>query len=344
MPMKYPAPRRVFMTADADEVGGVWSYAIELAAGLALHGTDVALATMGTLPDRAQRRAADRLGIRLHSSPCRLDWTPGVEGESDRAGAWLLEVAAAEAPDLVHLNRICHAVLSWPAPTIVVGHSFVWAWPRAAHGVDPSTEWSGFRQRVAAGLAAARRVVAPTRAMLRALEDAYGPLPHGCVVWSGRRRCLAMSSAVDLPVLSAGRLWDEARNLASSDRADRGLSWATWGGPAWFAPSGDGPGLERGAADSPLSRDLAETARERAGGAGGFDSARMAEQYLEVYAGAGGGGGQGIEATTRGAAGDGPAAYRRARADSTRSRSMRGVVDERNVESGYHISDTRDHS
>ena len=43
-------PRRILMTADT--IGGVWSYALELAQGLARHGVEVALATMGRVPSR----------------------------------------------------------------------------------------------------------------------------------------------------------------------------------------------------------------------------------------------------------------------------------------------------
>ena len=44
------------MTADC--VGGVWTYALDLADALAPHGVEVQLATMGRLPDAEQRRQA----------------------------------------------------------------------------------------------------------------------------------------------------------------------------------------------------------------------------------------------------------------------------------------------
>ena len=45
MTESHPLPRKVLMTADT--VGGVWTYAVELARGLADRGVEVALATMG---------------------------------------------------------------------------------------------------------------------------------------------------------------------------------------------------------------------------------------------------------------------------------------------------------
>jgi glycogen synthase len=218
------APRRVLMTADA--VGGVWTYALDLSRALAQRGTEVVLAIMGPPLDREQRAAADGLGLRLHEAPYQLEWMPGAWHDVDRATAWLLELRALEQPDLVHLNGYCHADLPWGAPVVVVGHSCVWSWWRAVRGGNPPREWSEYRRRVAAGLRAAHRVVAPTAAMLRALEAAYGPLPHGSAVHNGRfAPAEPPPSRKQALVFSAGRVWDQAKNLAALDRAAARLSW-----------------------------------------------------------------------------------------------------------------------
>ena len=44
---------RILMTADA--VGGVWNYAMELIKGLSDRGIEIALATMGPLPDAEKK-------------------------------------------------------------------------------------------------------------------------------------------------------------------------------------------------------------------------------------------------------------------------------------------------
>ncbi len=59
MSESYPLPRKVLMTADT--IGGVWTYAIELALGLADRGVEVALATMGGSLDEFQREKAGRI-------------------------------------------------------------------------------------------------------------------------------------------------------------------------------------------------------------------------------------------------------------------------------------------
>src|SRR5829696_2598388 len=64
---------RVLMTADA--VGGVWTYALELAAALAPHGAQVALAVMGPPPSAAQRTAAAAVpNVTLLEGAFRLEW------------------------------------------------------------------------------------------------------------------------------------------------------------------------------------------------------------------------------------------------------------------------------
>ena len=60
-------PRRILMTTDA--VGGVWTYALELARALEPHGVEIALACMGPRPTPAQRReVAGRPNVALHES------------------------------------------------------------------------------------------------------------------------------------------------------------------------------------------------------------------------------------------------------------------------------------
>ena len=229
-------PRRILMTADT--VGGVWTYAIDLATALAARGTEVVLATMGAPMSEDQRDQVDALGLAVHESELALEWMPDPWEEVDRAGDWLLELAAREAVDLVHLNGFVHGALDWPVPAVVVAHSCVVSWWRAVHGEDPPPAWDEYRRRVTAGLAAADRVVAPTAAMLRALEEAYLPCDHARVIPNGRgpRRTRALPRGP--LVLSAGRLWDEAKNLAALDRAAPAIPWPVAVAGAWRHPDG----------------------------------------------------------------------------------------------------------
>jgi glycogen(starch) synthase len=217
-------PRRVLMTADA--IGGVWTYALELARGLAPYGVEVALATMGELPSATQRAEAARLeNVDLFESRYRLEWMPDPWEDVDRAGDWLLGLEQQLAPDLVHLNGYAHAALPWRAPALVVGHSCVLSWWEAVKGAPAPAEWDEYRHRVARGWHAARRVVAPTAAMLAALGRHYGPLGAARVIPNGRDPRAFGSVEKEPFIFAAGRLGDEAKNIATLARAAEGLPW-----------------------------------------------------------------------------------------------------------------------
>ena len=229
---------KLLMTADT--VGGVWTYALELARALDAHGVQIVLATMGKRLDAAQRREYRALGnIDVVESTYRLEWMDDPWTDVDRAGEWLLRIEQQVGPDIVHLNGYAHAALSWRAPTIVVGHSCVCSWWRAMHGEEAPADWSEYRARVSAGLAAADYVVAPTHAMLDALVRHYGPLRASTVIPNGRD-ARQFTPAIKQPiVLSAGRIWDEAKNVAALDRIAPQLEWPIHvAGPA-ASPNGD---------------------------------------------------------------------------------------------------------
>ena len=222
-------PRRILMTADT--VGGVWTYALELAASLGRCGVAVDLATLGEPPSRSQLRAAEALPkVRLFPSRFRLEWMRDSWGDVQTSGEWLLDLERELRPDLVHLDQFAFGALPFGAPKVVVGHSCVYSWWHAVHGEDPPIEWAPYRSLVARGLAGADQVVAPTAAMLAELERHYRlPLRlarRPCVIPNGRDFGRFRAARSKEPfVLSVGRLWDEAKNLRVLDEAARGLPW-----------------------------------------------------------------------------------------------------------------------
>jgi glycogen synthase len=221
------APARVLMTTDA--VGGVWRYALELARGLAGAGGEVVLAIMGppATPEQLGEAAAID-GVVIVEGSFDLEWMPGADEDVLRAGAWLIELEAAYAPDIVHLNGYAHAALPWQAPVVVVAHSCVLSWWQAVHGADAPAEWNGYRRRTAAGLHAADLVVAPTRAFLRTIESLYGQGPRTRVIWNGRIapniECLEKQPIV----FAAGRIWDAAKNLKILASVAKELPWPVY--------------------------------------------------------------------------------------------------------------------
>lgn len=193
------------MTADA--AGGIWTYASDLRAALEAAGVEVRLVVLG--PDRPPGACDAWL-------PGRLEWQPEPWEDLRATGAALLELA--DGVDLVHLNSFGFAALPFRCPVIVVGHSDVLSWHRAVRGADAGPEWDRYRDLVAAGLAAANAVVAPTRAMLAALRRHYG-VTAGHVIANGVDHGAPPLDARAPFVLAAGRLWDEAKGLDALDAA-----------------------------------------------------------------------------------------------------------------------------
>ena len=215
---------RVLMTADT--LGGVFTYALDLARSLERLQVEVVLATMGRPADAAQRREARSVpSLTLVESSYALEWMDEPWDDVDRAGDWLLDLEQRYAPDVVHLNGYAHGTLPFRAPVLVVAHSCVLSWWDAVKGGPAPAHFDTYRERVRAGLRGADMVVAPTHAMRSALQHHYGPV----------QRALVVSNACDLDffeprpkrpfVLAAGRVWDEAKNLATLARAAASLPW-----------------------------------------------------------------------------------------------------------------------
>lgn len=217
-------PRRILMTCDT--VGGVWRYALDLSRELCARGERITLAAMGPAPTRAQRMEAASIdGLALHSRACKLVWMDDPWRDLDAAGEWLLRLADEARPELVHANDFGHAALAWPAPVLCVAHSCVASWWRAVHGEAAPAQWNRYRAHVRTALQASDVVVTPSRAMCAALEAEYGQLGAVRVVPNGRHGEQPHECRKRCMILAAGRLWDEAKNLA---RLAMVAPWVPW--------------------------------------------------------------------------------------------------------------------
>jgi glycosyltransferase involved in cell wall biosynthesis len=78
---------------------------------------------------------------------------------------------------------------------------------------------------VGRGLHAADLVLAPTQAMLSALERHYGGLRRSSVVPNGLDSALFPPADKKPFILAVGRLWDEAKNIVMLDAVAPFLSW-----------------------------------------------------------------------------------------------------------------------
>lgn len=217
-------PERILMTADC--VGGVWTYSLDLARALCARGVEVIIAAMGAEPTTDQLAAARAIdGLTLDARPYRLEWMADCWSDLDAAGRWLIALERRHRPDLVHLNTFVHGALPWRAPLLMVGHSCVLSWHQAVRGERAGVAWARYAVAVRHGLRAAQMVVAPSLAMLDALERHYGPLPASRVIWNGCDADVFAPGPKQELVFSAGRLWDEAKNLDALLRAAPRVRW-----------------------------------------------------------------------------------------------------------------------
>jgi glycogen synthase len=215
---------RVLLTADT--VGGVWTYAVDLAGELDDRGVQVAVATMGAPLSSDQRaQLAGHPGVRLCESSFKLEWMQDSGEDVAAAGEWLLRLEREFQPDLVHLNQFAFGALPFRAPTLLVAHSCVLSWWRAVHGVTAPADWDGYRALVRQGVAGTDLVAAPTQAMLDTLAGNYGVERAGAVIPNGARAADFKPARKQPFVLAAGRLWDAAKNLAALEQVAPDLPW-----------------------------------------------------------------------------------------------------------------------
>ena len=127
-------------------------------------------------------------------------------------------------------------------PVVVVAHSCLGTWWRAVRGAAPWPDDFAWRiDATAAGLREAAAVIAPSQAHADLLRAVYGPLDVA-VVHNGTAPRPPGAGPRDRAVLTAGRLWDEAKGAALLDRIAPGL-----GAPLRAAGSLTGPHGEHAA-------------------------------------------------------------------------------------------------
>ena len=245
---------RLFMTTDA--VGGVWTYTLDLAQGLADRGVATTLAVLGPEPGTARAaRARSIPGLELLQTGLPLDW---VEVDSRRiasAAERLADLAGRAAADVVQLNSAALGGADFPAPVVSVAHSCVATWQAAVRD-GPLPASLGWRKAMAArGYEAAEAVVAPSRAFALATAERYGLRRLPAVVRNGRPVVRANGAGAEprQEVFTAGRLWDEGKNMAALDRAAALITAPVIAAGPLRAPHGETVRFGRLIATGPLS-------------------------------------------------------------------------------------------
>ncbi|MBV9392154.1 MAG: glycosyltransferase family 4 protein [Verrucomicrobia bacterium] len=246
--------RRILMTADA--VGGVWTYSLDLAAGLQRRNVEIILAVMGPRPSEKQRQDARALqNLHLAESDFELEWMESPWESVDAAGNWLLELAAEREVDVIHLNGYSHARLPWNCPCLVAAHSCVNSWWKAVAPETTPPDLAEYTKRVAEGLNSASLVIAPTAAMLEMLKSFYlfsAPtriIANGCSTasfWPAEKTC---------EIITIGRLWDEAKGMHFLDEVAQSVKWPIYAIGNTLHPAGNSVSASHLRTLGPLTRE-----------------------------------------------------------------------------------------
>ncbi|MBX4952165.1 glycosyltransferase family 4 protein [Rhizobium binae] len=204
------------MTVDA--VGGVWRYAMDLAAGLQHEGVEIVFVGLGPAPSETQVSEATALG-KLVWLDAPLDWMATSRAEIAGAPDEIARIARDNAVDLLHLNLPSQAAgIDTQLPVVVVSHSCVVTWFAAVRGtpVSPDLAWQHDVNR--AGFDRADAVLSPSESHANALQAAYGPISQLKVVYNASR-VETEQRPKKIFVFAAGRWWDEGKNGAVLDKA-----------------------------------------------------------------------------------------------------------------------------
>ncbi|WP_109486660.1 glycosyltransferase family 4 protein [Occallatibacter savannae] len=218
---------RVLMTTDT--VGGVWTLTKELAGGLLRNGCSVALVSLGRAPSASQQSWADELCsqwgkcFRFEALDTALEWMQDNARALSDAAPTLLRIAEEFDADLLLTSQYCFGAFRCDIPRIVVAHSDVLSWAEACrpHGLERSQWLDSYTSLVQAGLDGADAVVAPTQWMLDALVRNFSVPPDRTVIPNGRTMPPFLSDSTRrMQAVTAGRLWDEAKNVKLLENVD----------------------------------------------------------------------------------------------------------------------------
>ena len=230
------SPLRVLMTADA--VGGVWSYALDLAAAIAPQA-ETTLVVLGPAPSPDQRlQAAAVSGLTLIETGLPLDWTASELAEIRETGAAVRGLARRIDADLIHLNSPALAADGgFCAPVLGACHSCLATWWSAVKDGPMPEDFRWRTQALWRGLLACDALVAPSRSFADATARTY-EIPSPLVVHNGRSAPPRGDSRPrERLVFTSGRLWDEGKNVSVLDAAA-----ALSGVPVYAAGPLEGPG------------------------------------------------------------------------------------------------------
>jgi glycosyltransferase involved in cell wall biosynthesis len=227
---------KILMTADT--VGGVWTYTMDLCRALEDYNVEIHLVTMGALLNNDQSKQVQSLkNFHLYESNHKLEWMHDPWEDVKKATDWLESIYRKVNPDLIHFNNFGQAGRGWDCPVVTVYHSCVQTWWLKVKGERAPMEWEKYTRVLEKALLASDIIVAPSLGMLQMAEEVFGKFNNSQVISNGRDLPLVNNNEDKEPyILSAGRVWDEAKNIRLLSEIACNLSW-----PVYIAGNNESP-------------------------------------------------------------------------------------------------------
>jgi glycosyltransferase involved in cell wall biosynthesis len=194
-----------------DNIGGVWTYTLNLVRGLKKNGIEAYVAVIGDEMTDYQKKELEFVPWSFIRS--RQEWMQDPWHDMNKAGEWLLDLKDDIRPDIIHLNSFSLGSLPWRLPIIVTAHSCVLSWFEAVRNHKAPDEWEIYRNFVTQGLREADAVTAPSYTMLKAINKFYGPVKNKMVIYNGADASMYHSGKKEDLIFCMGRIWDDAKNI-----------------------------------------------------------------------------------------------------------------------------------
>ena len=202
---------KILMTTDT--VGGVWTYTIDLCKALEAYNVEVYLTSMGALVNKQQQLQLDTLqNVSFYESNYKLEWMQDAQYDVEKAKEWITGIYGNIKPDILHFNNFGQTAGYWSCPVVTVYHSCVQTWWKAVKGERPPKEWDWYIALLKDALNASDAIIFPSNSMQQQAEAVFRSL-KGDVIYNGRSLKQPPDLIKEDVILTAGRIWDEGKNI-----------------------------------------------------------------------------------------------------------------------------------
>ena len=205
--------KKILITTD--NITAIWTYTIELLRGFDDKGIQTALAIMGSAVTADQKdQLSSFKNVIPYYGDFKLEWMEDPWEDIDEAGEWLLNIKDEFHPDLIHLNSFSFGALNWGIPVVTAAHTELISLWKTVIKLPYPKRLNEYFKRVKFGLENSSIIVAPSKSMMKHLNDIYGIFKNQRIIYNGRYFPARISGKREEIIFSMGRIWDTAKNIS----------------------------------------------------------------------------------------------------------------------------------